>query len=43
MINVLKIKCGLPYRLQATISSARSHVSIEQSQGFQTVRCLIGC
>ena len=31
------------YRLQATNSSARSLVSIEQSQGFQTVLCLIGC
>ena len=31
------------YRLQATYSSARSLVSIEKSQGFQTVRCLIGC
>ena len=30
-------------RLQATNSSARPDVSIEQSQGFQTVRCLIGC
>ena len=29
--------------LQATNSSARPDVSIEQSQGFQTVRCLIGC
>ena len=31
------------FRLQATNSSARSLVSIEKSQGFQTVRCLIGC
>ena len=31
------------FRLQATNSSARPDVSIEQSQGFQTVRCLIGC
>ena len=30
-------------RLQATNSSARRDVSIEQSQGFQIVRCLIGC
>ena len=30
-------------RLQATNMFARSIVSIEQSQGFQTVRCLIGC
>ena len=30
-------------RLQATNSSARPDVSIEKSQGFQTVRCLIGC
>ena len=29
--------------LQATNSSARSLVSIEKSQGFQTVRCMIGC
>ena len=31
------------YRLQTTNSSARPDVSIEQSQGFQTVRCVIGC
>ena len=31
------------YGLQATNSSARPDVSIEKSQGFQTVRCLIGC
>ena len=35
--------CESPFRLQATNSSARSLVSIEKSQGFQTVRCLIGC
>ena len=31
------------YRLQATNLSARPDVSIERSQGFQTVLCLIGC
>ena len=36
---VFRCRC----RLQATNSSARSLVSIEKSQGFQTVRCLIGC
>ena len=30
------------YGLQATNSSARPDVSIEQGQEFQTVRCLIG-
>ena len=38
-----KKRVVMAYRLQATNSSARSLVSIEKSQGFQTVRCLIGC
>ena len=31
------------YRLQPATSSARPDVSIEWSQGFQTVRYLISC
>ena len=34
---------GAHFRLRATNSSAGPDVSIEKSQGFQTVRCLIGC
>ena len=41
--NFNKGKGFWKFRLQATNSSARSLVSIEKSQGFQTVRCLIGC
>ena len=40
---VVKRSLSTKVRLQATNSSARSLVSIEKSQGFQTVRCLIGC
>ena len=44
MVNVLENQwLSVTYRLQATNSYARPDVSIEQSQGFQTVRCLIGC